>query len=222
MPLFMALPAYHGRVVGHRRFTMSSLLVTARAAIGIWVGTSIEDLVILTTLFLSFRATGRPRPWQIAAGWYTGITCLIAISGATAVGLILVPENWLGLLGFIPLSIGTYHLIGTIGSRKVGVKIQPVMAARVLSIAAIAISNGGDNVSVYVPVFRTIGLSQSAVMVAVFAVCIGVWCAAASLLGSHKKLVLLIERYGHWIVPAVCVAIGFLIVIDTGLFTHLA
>jgi cadmium resistance protein CadD (predicted permease) len=96
------------------------------------------------------------------------------------------------------------------------------MAARVFSIATIAISNGGDNVSVYAPVFRTIGLSQSAVMVAVFAVCIGVWCAAASLLGSHKKLVLLIERYGHWIVPAVCIAIGLLIIIDTGLFTHLA
>jgi cadmium resistance protein CadD (predicted permease) len=96
------------------------------------------------------------------------------------------------------------------------------MAARVFSIAAIAISNGGDNVSVYVPVFRTIGLSQSAVMVAVFAVCVGAWWAVAALLGSHKKLVLLIERYGHWIVPVVCIAIGLLIIIDTGLFTHFA
>jgi cadmium resistance protein CadD (predicted permease) len=222
MPLFMALPAYHERVVGHRRFTMSSLIITVRAAIGIWIGTSIEDLVVLTTLFLSFRANGRPRPWQIAAGWYTGIACLVAIAGAAAIGLILVPENWVGLLGFIPVGIGVYKLIGTIRSRKDDVKIQQVMAARVFSIAAIAISNGGDNVSVYVPVFRTIGLSQSAVMVAVFAVCVGVWCAVAALLGSHKKLVLLIERYGHWIVPAVCIAIGLLIIIDTGLFTHLA
>jgi cadmium resistance protein CadD (predicted permease) len=200
---------------------MSSLLITARAAIGIWVGTSIEDLVVLTTLFLSFRATGHPRPWQIVAGWYTGIACLVAISSTVALGLIFVPEKWVGLLGFIPLSIGIYKLAETIRSRKKISKVKQVMATRVVAIAALAISCGGDNVSVYVPVFRTVGPAQSAEMVAVFAACLAVWCTVASLLGSHKKLVALVEAYGHWVVPFVYLTIGSLIIADTGLFTHL-
>src|ERR1700761_2201704 len=201
---------------------MSPLLITVRAAIGIWVGTSIEDFVVLTTLFLSFRGTGHPRPWQIVAGWYTGIACLVAISSTVALGLILVPENRVGLLGFLPLSIGIYKLVETVRSRKNRSKAKQVMATRVAAIAALAISCGGDNISVYVPVFRTVGLSKSAEMVAVFAACLAVWCTAASLLGSHKKLVALVEAYGHWIVPFVYLAIGSLIIADTGLFTHLA
>ena len=201
---------------------MSSLLITVRAAVAIWVSTSIEDLFVLTTLFLSSRAAGRPRPWQIVAGWYTGIACLVTISGAVALGFILVPEKWIRLLGLLPITIGIYKMIGTIRSRRDSVKIKQVMAARAVTIAALAISVGGDNVSVYVPVFRTIGLLQSAEMVGVFAVCVAVWCAAASLLGSHKKLVDFIGRYGHWIVPAVYIAIGSLIIADAGFLTHLA
>ena len=200
---------------------MSSLFITVRAAIGIWVGTSVEDLVVLTTLFLSSRATGLPRPWKIVTGWYTGIACLVTVSGAAALGFILVPEKWVGLLGLIPLSIGINKLIKTIRSRRDDVKIEQAMAARVASIAVLAISNGGDNVSVYVPVFRAVGLSRSAVMVAVFAVCVAAWCGIAALLGSHKKLVEIIQRYGHWVVPLVYMTIGLLIISDTGLFTHL-
>jgi cadmium resistance protein CadD (predicted permease) len=58
-------------------------------------------------------------------------------------------------------------------------------------------------------------------MVAVFAICLAVWCAAASLIGSHKRLVEFIEQYGHWIVPVLYMAVGVLIMVNTGLFTRL-
>jgi cadmium resistance protein CadD (predicted permease) len=200
---------------------MRSLFDTVRAAVGIFAGTSVEDLVMLTALFLSSRAVGRPRAWQIWAGWYTGIAILVVISGAGALGLVLVPGDWVGLLGIAPLSVGVYKLIETIRARGSGVVIRPVMAAGMMSVAGLAISNGGDNIAVYVPVFRTIGLWESMVMVAVFAAGVAVWCLAASLLGSHKKIVEMIELYGHWIVPAVYIIVGVAIIINSGIVRRL-
>jgi cadmium resistance protein CadD (predicted permease) len=199
---------------------MGSFFTVARTAIEVWVGTSIEDLIVLTTLFLSFRAIGQPRPRQIVAGWYAGIACLVAISAAAAVGLILVPEDWVGLLGLVALTIGIYKLIGAIRTREKSTQ-RNLVAGGVISVAALAISNGGDNVSVYVPLFRSNGLVQSIEMVAVFAACLAVWCAAASLFGSHKKLVELIEQYGHWIVPTLYMAVGVLIMVNTGLLARI-
>jgi cadmium resistance protein CadD (predicted permease) len=200
---------------------MGSFFTAARTAIEVWVGTSIEDLIVLTTLFLSSRAIGQPRPRQIVAGWYAGIACLVAISAAAAIGLILVPGDWIGLLGLVALTIGIYKLIETIRTRKKGSQKKNLVVGGVVSIAALAISNGGDNVSVYVPLFRSSGVVQSIEMVAVFAICLAVWCAAASLIGSHKRLVEFIEQYGHWIVPVLYMAVGVLIMVNTGLFTRL-
>lgn len=200
---------------------MRSLFNTVRAAVGIFAGTSVEDLVVLTALFLCSRALGRPRPWQICAGWYTGIAVLVVISGAAALGLVLIPEDWIGLLGIAPLSIGVYKLIGTIRARGSGVVSRPVMAAGVVAIAGLAISNGGDNIAVYVPVFRAVGLRDSIIMVAVFAVGVAVWCLAARLLGSHKKAVEMIELYGHWIVPAVYITVGAVIIASSGVLGRL-
>jgi cadmium resistance protein CadD (predicted permease) len=45
---------------------------TVGAAVVLFAGTNVDDLVVLTVLFLAGRATGRPRPWQIWAGQYAG------------------------------------------------------------------------------------------------------------------------------------------------------
>jgi cadmium resistance protein CadD (predicted permease) len=56
--------------------------------------------------------------------------------------------------------------------------------------------------------FRTIGLDDSAIVVAVFAVMVALWCAAASWLGSHRAVIALVGRWGHWIVPVVFIVLG--------------
>lgn len=201
---------------------MGSLLVTVRSAVAIFVGTGIEDLFTLTALFLSSRVTGQPRPWQIVTGWYSGIACLVVISVTAALGLVLVPQDWTGLLGLVPLAIGIYKLTQAVRARGTGTSAQPLMAAGVASVAALAISNGGDNVGVYVPVFRTVGPLHSAVMVAVFAVCLGGWCLLASVLGSHKGVVAIMGPYGKWIIPAVYITVGTVIVVNSGIIGQLA
>ena len=83
------------------------------------------------------------------------------------------------------------------------------------------VANGADNISVYTPVFRTVGLPNAAPTIAVFAVLVAVWCVAGSWLASHRPVIAVVERYGHWIVPAVFVLIGLVIVIESGVLGEL-
>ncbi|NUW30560.1 cadmium resistance transporter [Nonomuraea sp. SMC257] len=182
-----------------------------------FAGTNVDDLVVLTVLFLSSRANGVPRPWQIWAGQYTGIAALVGLSAVAALGLTVVPDRWVGLLGLLPFALGVRGLVAAVRSRKDtgGDPPPPAVASGMLTVAGVTIANGADNLSVYTPVFRAIGPVSSLVTIAVFAAGVALWCLAGSWLGSHHKVIEVVERYGHWIVPFVFMTIGALIVLES-------
>lgn len=204
---------------------MGHLWSTVAAAVGLFTGTNIDDLILLTVLFLSARAhstthgTSRAGLWQIVAGQYAGIGTLVVISAAAAWGLAAVPDRWVRLAGLVPLSLGVYGLIKafrgwhrTRGSDDPAVPVRAVPTSA-LGVAAVTIANGTDNISTYTPAFRTVGLGGSLIMITVFAVLAGVWCVAGSWLGSHRRVIAAVERFGHWLVPAVFITVGTLILL---------
>lgn len=199
---------------------MSQVFATIAAAVGVFAGTDVDDIVVLTVLFLASRTTGRPARWQIWVGQYAGIAALVAIAGIAAAGLTVVPDDWVGLLGLVPFALGVRGLVATVRSRgNAGTPGTPV-AGSVLAVAAVTVANGADNLSVYTPLFRTIGVGRSLLTVAVFAVLVAVWCLAGARLASHKRVIAVVERYGEWIVPAVFMLIGVVIVLKTGVIGH--
>jgi cadmium resistance protein CadD (predicted permease) len=179
-------------------------VTTIVTAAGVFIGTNIDDLLVLTVLMLAHRAHGVPKVWQIWAGQYLGIGALVAVSVLAALGLTIVPDRWVGLLGVIPIALGIRALV----RKQDG---GPRVATSALTVAAVTIANGADNISVYTPLFRTIGAAPTAVAIAVFALLTAGWCLAATWLASHKPVVAAVERWGHWIVPAVFIIIGIAI-----------
>nr|WP_225954029.1 cadmium resistance transporter [Kibdelosporangium phytohabitans] len=177
-------------------------------AAGVFVGTNVDDLIVLTVLLLSARANGAPKRWQIWAGQYSGIGVLVGVSALAALGLTIIPDRWVGLLGLVPIALGVRGLL------KARDEQPPAVATGMLSVAGVTIANGADNIAVYTPLFRTIGLWPSVLTAAVFAALVAVWCLAGSWLGSHKKVIAVARRYGHWIVPAVFIAIGAVILTE--------
>ena len=200
---------------------MDHLLGTLGAALGVFAGTNVDDIIVLTVLFLTSRASGKPRPWQIVLGQYAGIGALVAVSAAAALGLAIVPDHWVGLLGLVPLALGVRSLIKTVRARSGDDESSPVVASGAVSAAAVTIANGADNISVYTPMFRTLGVADSLVTVAAFGVLVAAWCAAGAWLGSHRKVIDAVERFGHWLVPAVFITIGAVIVIESGVIGRL-
>ncbi|GAA3930712.1 CadD family cadmium resistance transporter [Actinomadura viridis] len=191
-----------------------NLHTTIVTAAGMFAGTNIDDLIVLTVLFLTYRTGGAPEPWRIWAGQYAGIAALVALSLIAALGLTIVPDVWVGLLGLIPFALGVRGLVTAVRAGDGGT--SPAIASGVLSVAGVTIANGADNIAVYTPVFRTIGAGPTAVTIAVFAAGVALWCLAASRLGSHKKIIEIVERYGAWLVPVVFIAIGALIIVESG------
>jgi cadmium resistance transport/sequestration family protein len=200
---------------------VNSPLPTIITAGGIFAGTNVDDIIVLTVLFLSSRASGKPRLWHIWAGQYLGIAALVAVSLLAALGLTIVPDQWVGLLGLVPLGLGVRGLVGAIRAHGTDDDQSPRVATRVVSVAGVTIANGADNISVYTPIFRTIAPSATLVTIAVFAVLVAAWCLVGSWLGSRKKVIAVIQRFGHWIVPAVFMLIGVLIVVESGVIGRL-
>ncbi|MEP6527398.1 MAG: cadmium resistance transporter [Nocardioidaceae bacterium] len=71
---------------------MSPVLPTLLAAVGTFVVTNLDDIVVLTALFPT-SGRGGPGRYQIVAGQYLGIFALVAVSVVAALGLLVVPER---------------------------------------------------------------------------------------------------------------------------------
>ncbi|WP_406318199.1 cadmium resistance transporter [Streptosporangium sp. NBC_01639] len=195
---------------------MDGIFGTIVTAAGMFAGTNIDDIIVLTVLFLSAHAGGTPKSRQIWAGQYAGIAVLIVVSVIAALGLTVVPDDYVGLLGLVPLSLGVISLVKAVRAHGTDEDVSPAVATGWVAVAGVTIANGADNVSVYTPVFRTVGPAATAVTIAVFAAGVALWCLAGSWLGSHKKVIEIVGRYGKWLVPVVFITIGALIVTESG------
>jgi len=200
------------------------VLSTIAAAAGLFVATNIDDIVVLTVLFaVAARGTSRLRGWQIVAGQYLGLVTLIAVSFLAALGLAIVPDEWVGLLGLIPLAIGVLALVRTVRGQDDDDEAESALkAVGLLGVAGITIANGGDNIAIYTPVFRTISTTDAVVTIVVFLVLLALWCLLARAIGTNEKVTEALEKVEHWLVPVVFIGLGVFILIESGTLAHIA
>jgi len=182
----------------------------------LFAATNADDIVVLTALSISSRASGQPRRWQIWAGQYAGFAVLIAASLAAAAGLTLVPLHWLWLLGLVPLGLGLGKLATAIRAHRSGQQASPAAVSGLTGVTGLTIVNGGDNLSAYIPVFRTSSAAEIAVIIAVFLAGVGLYCLASVRLSGHRAVIQAVQQWGQWIVPVVFILIGFYIFYKTG------
>jgi cadmium resistance protein CadD (predicted permease) len=198
---------------------VGDLVATIATAVGVFAATNVDDLVIVTVLFVlasrgapSATTTPRLRSWHVWAGQYLGTAVLVAVSVAAAAGLHVIPDRWVGLLGVVPLGIGLYGLVRAIRGSD---DAEPMPVARgAVTVAALTIANGADNVAVYAAVFRTLSWGDTVTITVVFAAGVALMCLAGRWLGSRRLLVAAVERSGRWIVPIVFIVIGTIILLD--------
>ncbi|WIB61733.1 cadmium resistance transporter [Curtobacterium sp. MCLR17_007] len=198
------------------------MIGTIAGAVGLFAATNIDDIVVLTVLFLA-STRGTLPGWKVVIGQYAGFIALVAISVLAAAGLTIVPDQWVGFLGLIPLGIGLVGLIRA--PRRRGEDDDDddaaVRAAGLLGVAGITIANGADNISLYTPVFRTAPIPDTVVTIAVFLVLVAVWCLVARFVGTNKTVTEALEKIEHWLVPAVFIGLGLYILIESGVIARL-
>lgn len=201
-----------------RSYAGSAMSDTAGAigtAVGLFVGTNVDDMVVLAVFNASSRTTGVPARWKIWVGQYIGVALLVGVSALAALGLTAVPTGWIWVLGLVPFGLGVHKLLQAVRARE----RDPAPAVSGLAgVIAVTVANGGDNIAVYTPVFRTLDGADGVVMAAVFVIGVAVWCAVSGWLVGHRAVTTVIERWGHWIVPIVFMLIGLYVMHKGGLF----
>ena len=162
---------------------------------------------------------------QIVLGQYIGIGLLIAISALGSLISLVVQPYIIGLLGIVPIAIGTRRL-GQIIIKGDKTSAPPSMDAAkesnnrkrnkqylpFLAVAALTFSNGGDNIGVYTPMFAQYNsVSQVTTLIVVFMLMTAVWCIATYYLVNHPLVASRIRRIGHVVMPFVLIGLGIYI-----------
>jgi cadmium resistance protein CadD (predicted permease) len=187
---------------------VSSLPASAGPAVALFAGTNVDDLVMLALLSAASRSTGRPRRWEIWAGQYAGFAVLTGVSLAAGRGLDLIPSGWLWLLALIPLTLGVVTLIRAVRTVRRGERPEPPSPGGVPGVAGLVITQGADNLAAYTPFFAADATGRVTVTLVVFAAGVALWCALGWWLSGHQGVTAVVERYGHWILPAVFILVG--------------
>lgn len=177
---------------------MTQYLAVLSASITTFAATNIDDAFLLT-LFFARRIPTR----RIVAGQYLGFAAIVGISLIGVRGALAIPHRWIHFLGVLPLAIGVKRLLQ---ARRSDTK-EPRITESMASIALLTLSNGADNISVYVPFF-VIGRAQLWLILSTYAALVAVWCFVGRWLGSHSLALRSLDRWGHWAVPLVFVGLG--------------
>ncbi|MDF5725398.1 MAG: cadmium resistance transporter [Rhizonema sp. PD37] len=213
---------------------MNRLVTAFTEGIIAFVASNIDDLLILLLFFSQVNVNFRRR--HIVIGQYLGFVVIIIASLPGFFGGLVVPQKFIGLLGLLPIAIGLLQLVNR-GEQTTEVQtvtstfqqqlhnnpivsfLFSVLSPQTYKVAAVTVANGGDNISIYIPLFAGQNLACLAIILSVFFLMVIVWCAIAYLLVRQTKIANVLSRYGKALVPFVLIGLGLFIMYERGTFS---
>ena len=178
------------------------------------------------------------RAHRIAAGQVVGFVIVVVVAAAAAAALYEFSPAVVGLLGLVPLAIGVSGLLG-LARRRVDADPAPestptrrrrrwrrrpedrAVGRSLTAAALVTVAASGDNLAVYIPLFRVGGATNLGAIAAVFVVgeLVVTWLVLAG--GRHPKARQMMLRVGHVAVPALLCCVGVLVMVQAGTFSWL-
>lgn len=209
---------------------MIEIVIAISTGVAAFVATNLDDILILTILFSQTGKLFRHR--DIVIGQYIGFSLLVIASLAGFFGCFLIPTPWIRYLGLVPVILGIVSLLKEEEKEEEpenveldleGAKDSPFggwFDPRTYSVAALTVANGSDNIGIYVPLFASSTVTSLIVIVSVFLILVGVWCAFSRSerfafaygLTSVPTIATILTSQGSTFVPCVLIGLGIFIV----------
>jgi cadmium resistance protein CadD (predicted permease) len=188
---------------------VKQLLELVGPAVVLFISTDLDDVFVL----LGFFADPRFRIRHIVAGQFMGIAVLYAASVIGSLVSLVMPIAVVGLLGLVPILMGlksAWELVASsdANERTSGNRGSAIGRANIAAVFAMTVANGGDNVSVYIPLFAMRSASSIAIMGAVFGIMTAIWLYFAYWLTRHGAIGAPVRRYARRLMPFVFIALG--------------
>ena len=86
--------------------TITETITSLTLGVGGVVGTSLENVVVAVAVFC-----GRIPVAVLGAGFFLGLAALLALSWLTAMAIGLLPIEYLGIFGVLPIVLGLRELL---------------------------------------------------------------------------------------------------------------
>lgn len=194
-----------------------------------FIATNLDDLVILIVFFSdkSFRSR------HILVGHTIGFIALIVASLPGFLGGLLLSDEWIGLLGILPMSIGVHqwfqpnedfdaiqtvsHELESSQTERSRISfLNSLLVSQTYHVAAVTFANGGDNIGIYVPLFASNDLPSLLIVISLFLILTFIWCYVAYYTTHHPSLAPLVTQYGKRLIPFALIGLGLYILIENG------
>lgn len=214
---------------------MEALIATMQAAFAVAMATTFDDNIYLTGFF---SETDRFfRPVHVVTGELLGFTALMAASFiASRLLAEVVPLAVIGWLGLMPIVIGLANLAQVLkptatrelipvsveedlrlGFPSKRPRISTVLRDRqTYKVSAITISNGGNNLSIYIPLLATSNTFSAMITIMICYLSVIAWLVLSFRLTRLPGIAIHLSRYAGRIFPFVLMWLGIRILHDSG------
>ncbi|PHM06644.1 cadmium resistance transporter [Nostoc sp. 'Peltigera malacea cyanobiont' DB3992] len=212
---------------------MDWLIATIKIGLATAVATTFDDNIYLTAFFSEVNRTFRPQ--HVVVGEIIGFTALVTVSFLGFFLGLAIPSTWTGLLGILPILIGLNNLFNLnkddsaedksanlkrnskfkgFDSRKRSLW-DVIRDRQTYRVSAVTISNGGNNLGIYIPLFASNSIQNLAVIVPVCYFIVCCWLFMSYTLTHQPGIALVLSRYAGKIFPFVLMWLGFRILMDS-------
>lgn len=187
---------------------MAQIVELLAAGAVTFASTNVDNMVAL----LGLLADRTYRSRTVLIGHYVGVALLVAVSLIGALAAMIVPQAWVGLLGFGPILVGVSKMWAWLHPSELATGAEHLSADRrdgpILSIVTLVVAAGGDNLGAYIPLFATHSGPDCAVIVAVFAALTGVWYLVAHALVQRAGTGAAFAAWGRRFIPFFLIGLG--------------
>lgn len=196
-----------------------------------FAATNVDDIFLLMLFF----SDSSFQPRFVVTGQYLGFGALVLVSLLGFVGSLVIPSQWLGLLGLAPIFIGVRKLghqdspvdmeneiRPPIDQSSKGRQLRSALHPKVYTVAAVTIANGGDNIGIYTPLFANSDIPRLILILGIFIVLVAVWCLAGYGMARQPSVARVLSRSGHTLVPLVLIGLGIYIILESGILGEIS
>ena len=194
---------------------MSEILTIVAITAGAYIGTNVDNLILLVALHQRYEKHSR----LVTAGYVAGMVLIGLICLVIGEAGELIPVSYLGLLGVIPISIGGLALVQLFGKDKTAESVGVASQNGLRAIFAIAVmtqlSNSADSITTFSVLLADSSDASDYVIGPTFLAMVGVfaWVAVYSL--KHRRLSQFLDRYGNYVTPFILILVGIYILSNT-------
>ena len=194
---------------------MNSLITIVPIAASAYIATNLDNFVLLVSLLARYR---QKTPY-VVTGY---LVCMLVLG---LVGFLIgevansAPVDYLGLLGFVPISIGLVGIIKLFRASPASASAARVTSSTGLAVLAATflaqLGNGADTILTFGVLFADSLPAADLLIIATLAAMAVGFVSVAKYTVQHPALSDVIERYAHRVTPFILIGVGLYIIANT-------